>query len=92
MPFYPKRAKYLLRFDDLCPAMNWDTWSEIEVTLVRKGIKPLLAVVPDNQDATLKVAFQPGTVRPPETVRVRLTIEPFNQIFEVTVRVTDSSK
>jgi len=55
MPFYPKRAKYLLRFDDLCPAMNWDTWSEIEVTLVRKGIKPLLAVVPDNQDATLKV-------------------------------------
>src|SRR5690242_15778795 len=53
---YPNCAKYLLRFDDLCPAMDWSIWSEIEEVLVRKGIKPLLAVVPDNQDATLRVA------------------------------------
>lgn len=56
MPSHPNCAKYLLRFDDLCPAMNWSVWSEIEEALVRKGIKPLLAVVPDNQDAVLKVA------------------------------------
>jgi predicted deacetylase len=49
------RAKYLLRFDDLCPAMNWNIWSDIEEALVQRGIKPLLAVVPDNQDAKLQV-------------------------------------
>src|SRR5258708_338192 len=43
-------------------------------------------------DATLKVAFQPGTIRPPETVRVRLAVAPFNQIFEVTVRMGDAAK
>lgn len=51
----PKSAKYLLRFDDLSPAMNWNIWSEIEEALVRKRIKPLLAVVPDNQDPKLQV-------------------------------------
>jgi hypothetical protein len=43
-------------------------------------------------DATLKVAFQPRTTRPPDSVRVRLTVEPLNQIFEVTVRLGDAAK
>jgi predicted deacetylase len=50
-----ERAKYLLRFDDLCPGMNWNIWSDIEEALVQRGIKPLLAVVPDNRDAKLQV-------------------------------------
>jgi len=52
---YPENAKYLLRFDDLSPAMNWNIWSEIEDALVRRRIKPLLAVIPDNQDPKLRV-------------------------------------
>jgi predicted deacetylase len=52
---YPKKAKYLLRFDDLSPAMNWRVWAEIEEALVRKRIQPLLAVVPDNRDPTLQL-------------------------------------
>jgi len=47
---------FLLRFDDICPTMCWDTWSEIEALLVRFGIKPILAVVPDNRDPVLQVA------------------------------------
>jgi len=35
--------------------MNWDLWSEIETALVGKNLKPILAVVPDNQDQALKV-------------------------------------
>jgi predicted deacetylase len=35
--------------------MNWEVWSEIEAALVERGLKPILAVVPDNQDPTLKV-------------------------------------
>jgi predicted deacetylase len=51
----PKVAKYLLRFDDICPTMNWRVWSEIEAALIEQRIKPILAVVPDNQDPVLKV-------------------------------------
>jgi predicted deacetylase len=48
-------AKYLLRFDDICPTMNWSIWAEIEKILLEIEVKPILAVVPDNQDETLKV-------------------------------------
>jgi predicted deacetylase len=46
-------ARYLIRFDDLCPTMNWKLWREIEAILLERGIAPLLAVVPDNQDPSL---------------------------------------
>src|SRR4051812_37414770 len=46
-------ARYLIRFDDLCPTMNWEIWAEIETFLLRNKIRPLLAVVPDNRDAKL---------------------------------------
>ena len=51
----PKLAKYLLRFDDICPTMNWQIWAAIEAALIEHQIKPILAVVPDNQSKTLKV-------------------------------------
>lgn len=51
----PKTAKYLLRFDDICPTMNWKVWAEIEATLIEHRLAPILAVVPDNQDPVLQV-------------------------------------
>jgi predicted deacetylase len=48
-------ATYLLRFDDLCPTMNWAIWEQVETALVEMEIRPLLAVVPDNQDPVLRV-------------------------------------
>ena len=48
-------AKYLLRFDDICPTMNWRMWGQIEQVLVRHEIKPILAVVPENMDPGLAV-------------------------------------
>src|SRR5436190_1480178 len=51
----PSRTKYLLRFDDICPTMNWRVWAEIETVLVRHQLKPILAVVPDNRDPGLQV-------------------------------------
>src|SRR5205085_4316777 len=47
---------FILRFDDICPTMRWDIWSEIEDALVSSGVKPVLAIVPDNRDPVL----QPG--------------------------------
>ena len=48
-------TQYLLRFDDICPTMNWRVWAEIESVLIQREIKPILAVVPDNQDPNLQV-------------------------------------
>jgi predicted deacetylase len=47
--------QYLLRFDDICPTMNWNLWGQIERILVQRRLKPILAVVPDNRDPGLQV-------------------------------------
>ncbi len=49
------RARYLLRFDDICPTMNWTTWNRLEPVLVQYRLKPILAVVPDNRDPKLQI-------------------------------------
>ena len=46
-------CKYLVRFDDICPTMNWQVWEPIEAGLLRLDIRPLLAVIPDNRDPKL---------------------------------------
>jgi predicted deacetylase len=46
-------SRYLVRFDDICPTMNWEVWEQIEAHLVRHDFKPILAVVPDNRDPKL---------------------------------------
>ncbi len=48
-------ARYLVRFDDICPTMNWRMWDNIEGICKDFGIKPLLAVVPDNHDPQLRL-------------------------------------
>ncbi len=63
-------SKYLIRFDDLCPTMNWDMWSRIESVLLEHKISPLLAVVPDNQDR--KVAGAREKISGTEFARFRL--------------------
>jgi predicted deacetylase len=49
------RARYLLRFDDICPTMNWSVWARVEAVLLREKITPMLAVIPDNQDGHLRI-------------------------------------
>jgi peptidoglycan/xylan/chitin deacetylase (PgdA/CDA1 family) len=46
-------ATYLLRFDDLCPTMNWTVWRQVEAALIEANIRPIVAVVPDNKDPEL---------------------------------------
>jgi len=49
------RARYLVRFDDICPTMNWSLWAPIEEVLHACGVQPILAVVPDNRDPKLQI-------------------------------------
>jgi len=50
------QARYLLRFDDLCPTMALDRWKRFLPLIEEFGIRPILAVVPENCDPELKVA------------------------------------
>jgi len=49
-------ARYLVRFDDVCPTMNWTVWEQVEGVLRRSGVRPVLAVIPDNRDPKMEVA------------------------------------
>jgi predicted deacetylase len=49
-------AQYLIRFDDICPTMNWEIWSRIEAVLLECKISPILAVIPENRDSKLMVS------------------------------------
>jgi len=49
-------VQFLIRFDDICPTMNWRVWDQVERIMVDQDVKPLLAVVPDNCDPELQVA------------------------------------
>jgi peptidoglycan/xylan/chitin deacetylase (PgdA/CDA1 family) len=47
-------ARYLVRFDDLCPTTNWAVWDQVESLLNAANIRPLVAVVPANCDPLLE--------------------------------------
>ena len=46
-------AKYLIRLEDASDVMDRRKWGLIEQLLDRHGIKPIVAVVPDNRDTDL---------------------------------------
>ena len=50
----PKPAQYLLRLDDLCPTIAHENWSRMRSLIHNFDIRPILAVVPDNQDPGLE--------------------------------------
>jgi predicted deacetylase len=47
-------AQYLLRFDDLCPTMARERWERFLPVIAEFGVRPILAVVPDNRDHELE--------------------------------------
>lgn len=50
-----KKRKILLRFDDICPTMNWEQWDKAKTLLDSIGVTALLGVIPDNQDPDLLI-------------------------------------
>lgn len=51
------KIQYLLRLDDACETMDAEKWGRIEKILHSRNIKPLIAVIPNNQDPELKNSF-----------------------------------
>jgi predicted deacetylase len=52
----PRPAQYLLRFDDLCPTVSRVGWERFVPVIQEFGVRPILAVVPDNQDHALELS------------------------------------
>ena len=48
--------KYLVRLDDACPYMDKKKWNQVEVILNRYGIKPMVGIIPNNEDPVTMVA------------------------------------
>jgi len=53
----PKPAQYLLRFDDLCPTVSRARWDRFLPLIKEFGIRPILAVIPDNLDQSLELSL-----------------------------------
>jgi predicted deacetylase len=53
----PRPAQYLLRFDDLCPTIEHDHWLRCLPMIEEFGLRPILAVVPDNRDHSLNLSM-----------------------------------
>ena len=52
-----KKLKILLRFDDICPTMNWEQWDRAKQLMNEKGVTALLGVIPDCQDPDLNIEW-----------------------------------
>lgn len=61
MSSLPTPAQYLLRIDDLCPTMHARRWNRLRLLIEEFKIRPILAVIPDNQDRDLDASpVDPG--------------------------------
>lgn len=50
-------VKYLFRLDDACPTMDMHKWERFFELFDKYGIKPIVAVIPNNEDTSNKVAL-----------------------------------
>ena len=50
-----KTRKILLRFDDICPTMNWVQWKKAKEIMDNAGVTALLGVIPDCKDPDLHI-------------------------------------
>ena len=48
-------TKILVRFDDICPTMDWEQWQRAMAIVETNRIRPLLGVIPDCQDPDLQL-------------------------------------
>ncbi len=44
------KINYLIRLDDACPYMDKDKWHRMEDILDKHGVKPLVGIIPHNED------------------------------------------
>jgi hypothetical protein len=48
-------ARFVIRLDDICPAMDNEKFARAQTHFEATGVRPLMGVVPDNQDPDLEI-------------------------------------
>ena len=51
-------SQYILRLDDASDYMDTEKWQRMEDMLDKYGIKPLVGIIPDNQDSSLVETYK----------------------------------
>ena len=49
------KTNYIFRLDDIAPNMNWDMMSKVKKLFNDHNVKPILGVIPKNEDKELKL-------------------------------------
>lgn len=49
------KLNYLVRLDDACPEMDKQKWQRIEGILDKYGIKPMVGIIPQNEDPVTRI-------------------------------------
>lgn len=83
-------VKILIRFDDICPTMNYEQFMRAMVLLDKYNIKPLLGVIPDCCDPDLKIDQQRDDfwdfVRGLERKGYTIAMHGFQHVFTTSTR------
>lgn len=53
-------SKFLIRLDDASPTMNYSKWDAIESLLDQYSIKPMVGIIPHNEDPEQMIDFENG--------------------------------
>ena len=51
-------SQYILRLDDASDYMDTEKWQRMEDMLDKYGVKPLVGIIPDNQDSALVETYK----------------------------------
>ncbi len=85
---------YLLRFDDASEYMDTDKWNMVEQILDKYRIKPLVGVIPNNQDPSLvkykKDKFFWDKVKIWENKGWKIAMHGYNHVYNTTTRTSKS--
>lgn len=55
------KNKYLIRLDDACPTMDAAKWQRMEDILDRYGVRPMVGIIPNNNDPNQKIDAEDPT-------------------------------
>ena len=50
----PLKCRIIIRLDDIAPNMNWDMMKRTKDLFKKYNVKPLIGVIPKNEDKELK--------------------------------------
>lgn len=81
-------AKYILRIDDACPTMDREKWERMQCLLNKYNIKPIIAVIPNNEDSSLLLNNEDNNfwskIKTLELIEWEVALHGYNHVYTTT--------